>query len=276
MADLLLGTSGYDYPEWKGVFYPKNLKRDDFLLYYSTVFNALELNFSFYAMPTAKQTLSFYERSQGRLKFSMKANRLLTHEISCNWKDIARQFKDSLTPLLQNSSLSAVLFQFPQSFRYLADNRFYLADLLKEFKDFPCVVEFRHREWVRQSVFEGLSQRGAGIVFCDMPMCPSLPDGKTVKTPFIGKNAYIRMHGRNAKAWYASSSKTQVSDSINGSARYTYDYCDEELETFVPVIRQSLKEKRTTQVFFNNHPSGSGAKNAKRLGEMIKAADQNH
>ncbi len=270
MTNLLLGTSGYDYPEWRGVFYPAHLKRDDFLLYYSTIFNAVELNFSFYGMPNPKQIISFYERSEGRLFFSMKANRLLTHEISSGWKESANDFKNAVSPLLEKSALCAVLFQFPQSFRYVTENRFYLSALLKEFKEFPCVVEFRHREWIRQSVFEGLNEHGAGIVFCDMPSCPALPDGKTLRTPFIGKNAYIRMHGRNAKAWYASASEEQKT--ANGAARYTYDYSEVELQSFVPVVCQSIKEGRKTQVFFNNHPDGSGAKNARRLGEIIKAS----
>ena len=85
MSDLLIGTSGYDYPEWKGVFYPEDLKRKDFLSYYATQFNALELNNTFYNMPTAERLLSFYERSEGRLNFSVKANRLLTHEIGADW-----------------------------------------------------------------------------------------------------------------------------------------------------------------------------------------------
>ena len=70
MENILIGTSGYDYPEWKGVFYPPELKRADFLSYYATQFNALELNNTFYNMPDADSLLSFYERSEGRLKFS--------------------------------------------------------------------------------------------------------------------------------------------------------------------------------------------------------------
>ena len=77
MSDLLIGTSGYDYPEWKGVFYPEDLKRKDFLSFYATQFNALELNNTFYNMPTAERLLSFYERTEGKLSFSVKANRLL-------------------------------------------------------------------------------------------------------------------------------------------------------------------------------------------------------
>ena len=272
MSELLIGTSGYDYPEWKGVFYPADLKRKDFLLYYSTVFNALELNNSFYNMPTSERLISFWERSEGRLNFSVKANRLLTHEISESWKDAANDFKNAVTPLQEKGSLSAVLFQFPELFHYTKENRIYLAKLIEDFEGFPVMVEFRHREWVRPSVFEGLEERKAGIVFCDMPQLRNLPDGKTLRTPFVGENAYIRLHGRNADAWYYRESQSEENNpnfGNNGSARYCYDYSDAELEEFVPVVRQALSEGKRVQMFFNNHPNGSGARNAKKMREMM-------
>ena len=286
MSDLLIGTSGYNYPEWKGVFYPEDLKWKDFLSYYATQFNALELNNTFYTMPTAERLLSFYKRSEGRLNFSVKANRLLTHEIGTDWQVAAEDFKTALTPLQEKDSLSSVLFQLPESFHYTNDNRIYLAKLIGEFEGFPVMIEFRHKEWIRESVFEGLEKRKAGIVFCDMPMChlaqmsiisnyangakrrmPKLknfPDGTVMKTPFIGNNAYIRLHGRNERAWYAHVAKVQTSiisahangakatytarESQNGSARYCHDYSENELSQFVPTIKHTKWEGKKVQV----------------------------
>lgn len=169
------------------------------------------------------------------------------------------------------------------------------------------MVEFRHKEWIRASVFEGLEKWKAGIVFCDMPMChlaqmsiisnyangakrrmpqlKNLPDGTVMKTPFIGSSAYIRLHGRNEGAWYAHAPKAQTSitsshangakatytagKSQNGSARYGYDYSDEELAQFVPIIKQANREGKKVQVYFNNHPNGSGAINGLKLKEMV-------
>ena len=262
MPDLLIGTSGYDYPEWKGVFYPEDLKRKDFLSYYATQFNALELNNTFYNMPTAERLLSFYERSEGKLNFSVKANRLLTHEIGDDWQVAAGDFKEALKPLNEKERLSAVLFQLPESFHYTNDNRIYLAKLIGEFEGFPVMVEFRHKEWIRASVFEGLEKRKAGIVFCDMPQLKNLPDGTMMKTPFIRSNAYICLHGRNEGTWYTAG------ETLNGSARYCYDYSENELAQFVPIIRQANREGKKVQVYFNNHPNGSGAKNAISLKKM--------
>lgn len=111
-SDFLLGTSGYDYPEWRGVFYPADLKRKDFLSYYSTQFNALELNSTFYNMPTASRLLSFYERSQDRLSLSVKANRLLTHEITRGWETSSTDFTTALSALAAKDALCAVLLLF--------------------------------------------------------------------------------------------------------------------------------------------------------------------
>ena len=271
MSSILIGTSGYDYPEWKGVFYPPELKRADFLSYYATQFNAVELNNTFYNMPTDERLLSFYERSNGQLEFSIKANRLLTHEISPSWNTAADDFKQALNPILEKDKLCAVLFQFPQSFHYTNDNRIYLSKLIEAFEGFPVVIEFRHREWIRESVFEGLIQRKASVAFCDMPQLKYLPQSvvkfaeTNIGTQFIGPNAYIRLHGRNADAWYSAG------PDANGSARYDYKYSKEELEKFVPVIDAAIAEGRKAQVFFNNHPKGNGAENARTIKKMVGA-----
>lgn len=205
MNKILIGTSGYDHPELKGIFYPSDLSRKNFLEYYSTKFNALEINSTFYGMPTSQRMLSFYERSEGRLKFCVKLNRLLI----------------------------------------------------------PVVVEFRHKDWIRESVFEGLNSRNAGIVFCDMPQLKNLPNGFLLQTPFIGKNAYIRLHGRNQNGWYAVTAQNEETH------RYDYDYSIEEQKSFLPIIRQARNEGKTVQLYFNNHPKGTGFKNAQEMNKIV-------
>ncbi len=272
MNQILIGTSGYDYPEWKGLFYPSDLKRADFLSYYSSVFNALELNNTFYNMPTAERMLSFWQRSQGRLSFSVKANRLLTHEVGRDWQQVAEDFMAANSPLLEKNALASILFQFPQSFHYSPENRIYLAKLIEAFKPYPLVIEFRHKDWVKKSVFEGLEERGAAIAFCDMPELKYLPANMLKEASNTGSSGpsntqnspfYVRLHGRNAASWYSTG------NSPNGSARYVYDYSDEELQQFVPVIISALEGGKRPVVFFNNHPNGSGAKNAVRLKSFL-------
>ncbi len=272
MTEILIGTSGYDHPELKGSFYPADLPRKDFLEFYSTRFNALEINSTFYGMPTAERMLSFYERSEGRVKFSVKACRLLTHEVKQDWFLQAQAFRTAVLPLLEKNVLSTVLVQFPESFHYTDNNRFYLSALIKAFDELPVVIEFRHRSWIRESVFAGLEERKAGIVFCDMPPLKNLPDGFTLGTPFIGTNAYIRLHGRNQSGWYVS-----VEDDGNGGdrPRYNYEYSESELKTFLPVIKKAQEEGRTVQMFFNNHPKGTGFKNALQMKKLAGLPDVN-
>lgn len=267
MSQILIGTSGYDHPELKGSFYPADLPRKDFLQYYSTKFDALEINSTFYGMPTAERMCSFYERSQGRVKFSVKVTKVLTHEIGRDWAERAMDFRQALLPILEKNVLASVLIQFPESFHYTVDNRFYLADLIKAFEELPVVVEFRHRDWVKESVFAGLEKRGAGIVFCDMPQLKNLPNGFAMQTPFIGPIAYIRLHGRNENGWYAGTGNITSS---KDTPRYDYEYAEDELKFFIPVIQKAQNEGKTVQMYFNNHPKGTGFKNALQMKALLE------
>jgi uncharacterized protein YecE (DUF72 family) len=76
---------------------------------------------------------------------------------------------------------------------------------------------------------------------------------------------YLRLHGRNAASWYSEAGP----DNPNGSSRYTYDYSDSELKQFVPVIQSAVITGRRPVVFFNNHPNGSGARNAVKLKNLL-------
>ena len=298
---FFIGTSGYDYPEWKGEFYPQDLKRTDFLSFYAEHFNALELNFSFYGMPLPEKMLSFYDRTDGKVLFSVKANQLLTHKIGQDWESHAQAFKAAVNSLLEKNVLGALLFQFPESFHYTNDNRYYLAKLIQAFEGFPVVIEFRHKEWVRESVFAGLEKMKASLCFCDMPRLKNLPNnlpmsspegegaGTLCATPFIGDLAYIRLHGRNADAWYAvlresdsdeddgadagSAGAGPKGNGSNGSARYRYDYSADELSQFVLVINEAMNVGKKVHVYFNNHPCGFGAKNAQLLKSMVELSN---
>jgi uncharacterized protein YecE (DUF72 family) len=255
---ILIGTSGYDYPEWKGVFYPPSLKREDFLPYYSEKFNAVELNYSYYTMPTADQLKKMVSRSGKRLKISIKANQQLTHHIELNnWRERAREFRAALHPVQEEGLLSAVLFQFPQSFHREDDNRRYLASLIDEFPEHPLIVEFRHSSWQVETVYRGMDERGVACCSCDMPEISRLPKFTPV---FSGETAYMRFHGRNAKNWYGT----------NARDRYDYLYSDGELSAYAPVLRDVSKKSQTLQVFFNNHAKGSAAVNALKMMVLLE------
>lgn len=263
MGELYIGTSGYDYPEWVNVFYPGNLKRDDFLAFYAEHFNALELNFSYYAIPTDSQLGDMVKRSGGKVHFSVKGNRQFTHEVKIGeWRDAARQFRSALYPFVNNGLLLSVLLQFPPSFQYKPDQRRYLADLLDEFGEIHLIVEFRNPEWFNTRVYEGLERRKVGLCLCDTPEISRLPSFVKVSSRnlVISDTGYMRFHGKNAGQWDSSE---------NLRDRYDNLYKDAELEPYIPVIRDMTGKAGIVQVYFNNHAKGAAAVNARKMKTLM-------
>lgn len=113
----LVGTCGYAYSQWRGVFYPERLKSEDFLAYYATKFPTVEVDSTFYRMPTSSFCASLRDKSGGSLLFSLKAPQTFTHQVG-DWKGDAALFRSAVEPLAQSGQLSALLFQFPQRFHY--------------------------------------------------------------------------------------------------------------------------------------------------------------
>jgi len=258
MGELLIGTSGYDYPEWKGLFYPETLARAGFMEYYSTHFNSLELNGTYYRMPTAEQMRSMIERSGGRVSFSVKAFQDITHATEKNlYQPLIFEFKKALEPLLKNNLLLCVLFQFPERFHYEKQERIYLDSLLKEVSDIPVVVEMRNTKWQNEQVYNELRKRNIGWCITDNPSIKNLMKLDFVSTSDI---AYIRFHGRNADMWYKG-------DNVS---RYDYLYSDTELQAFVNPILELLKHTKIVQLFFNNHAKSQATVNAKKMELLLK------
>jgi len=243
MSRILIGTSGYYYDDWKEIFYPENLKKEDYLSFLAEHFKVVELNFTYYRIPSTRQAGLMLEKAQGRLEFIIKAHRQITHEISDrSIGEILPQFLEGITPFFETGRLGAILLQFPQGFRYIPDNRQYLKSLLEALSAYPVCVEFRHREWLKTSVYKSLEAFGTGIVCVDEPPLPSLIPPTAMVTSKLG---YIRFHGRNKKNWYDGNSTT----------RYDYLYSQEELEEWAPKIRDLSLKTDKLYIFFNNHSS---------------------
>ncbi len=259
MAELRIGTSGYDYPDWKGPFYPSDLDRADFLGFYSSRFSTVELNFSYYRMPTRAQLAGLLKRSGGGLDFSIKAHGSLTHKVdTAAWKGAAHEYAESLAPLAEAGRLTAVLFQFPFSFHYTPENRRYLDYLLAELHELPRVVEFRNAEWLNTRVFDALRERGVGFCAVDAPQLKGLPAAIDIVTSSL---AYLRFHGRNELNWWGS----------DAAARFNYLYSSDELKSWVGRLASMLRSAEIMRVYFNNHPYGQAARNAAMLTQLLRA-----
>ena len=255
---LLIGTSGYDYPDWKGGFYPEKLAHAKFLEYYSQHFNSLELNGTYYRMPTAGQMLRMIERTEKRVFFTVKAFQGMTHDIQPQqYKTIIGEFKKALEPLQNEKLLLCALLQFPERFNYDKENRVYLDMLLKELKDIPVVVEMRNNKWQNENVYKTFRERNIGWCITDNPDVGRLLKQEYLTTSDI---AYMRFHGRNKEMWYKG----------DNESRYDYMYTDSELKKFIEPIKEMLKHSKVVQLFFNNHAKSQATVNAKKMEMLLK------
>ncbi|MCL2879304.1 MAG: DUF72 domain-containing protein [Treponema sp.] len=257
MGTILTGTCGYSYREWAGPFYPDGTKPEDYLRYYSGFFSTLELDYTYYSMPTARQLEGMLVSGGPELTFSVKATDTLTHKVDPRaWQDQAKTYIDALGPMREAGRLEAVLFQFPYSFHYEPENRKYLDSLLGEFSGIPCAVEFRNADWSNNRVIEGLKERGAAYVSTDLPELKGLPPVLDISTSSL---AYFRLHGRNAGAWWGSDSR----------ARYDYLYSDEELKYAADRVQRLAAKASRVLVYFNNHARAQAVRNALMLKKLL-------
>ena len=265
MGKIIIGTSGYSYKEWVGPFYPENTKQADYLNFYAGHFETVELNFSYYAMPTSEQLRRMMETENEQealparnLTFSIKAHQSLTHKVDpAKWRDEVKTYLTAIEPLLEAGRLDAVLLQFPNSFRYEPGNRRHLANLLTEFSGVPSAVEFRNNEWNSNRVIDEFKKRNVAYVSTDSPDLKGLPNIMDVSTSSI---SYFRLHGRNAENWWGSDSRS----------RYDYLYNDDELKGAAERVRRMVVKADKVLVYFNNHARGQAVKNAQSLKKILE------
>jgi uncharacterized protein YecE (DUF72 family) len=181
---LYVGVSGFSYPGWKGNFYPKDLKSEDFLGYYSQRLNSVEINSSFYAPPTVAMIKSWSQRTQEQFRFSLKSPRQITHILKLGKGASGSARKLNATLELLGSKRGPVLFQLPP---FLRQDLKLLESFLKETEEVAKkVFEFRHESWLEETTYELLGKYQAG--FC----VAETEDMKPVMK-VIGDIAYFRL-----------------------------------------------------------------------------------
>jgi uncharacterized protein YecE (DUF72 family) len=159
-----VGTSGYNYPEWRGSFYPADLPAAAMLPFYAEHFRTVEINATFYRMPTPKTVTGWAETAPPGFVFTLKAPQRITHmrrlrdvdEPLRFFCDVARQLGDKLGPMF---------FQLPPNFKKDTDR---LRDVLIQIPpDLRCAFEFRHASWFADDVYEALRSRDAALCVAD-------------------------------------------------------------------------------------------------------------
>lgn len=163
-AWCLVGTSGYNYPEWKGSFYPARISAAKMLPYYAERLPTVEINYTFHRLPTAKLLQGWAAVTPPGFRFTLKAPRRITHDARLRQcEPLTRAFCDAAAAL--GDKLAVLLFQLPPWFRRDLDvlDRF-IGTLPAGVR---AAFEFRHASWHEPAVFERLAERGAALCVAD-------------------------------------------------------------------------------------------------------------
>ncbi|MCC6290351.1 MAG: DUF72 domain-containing protein [Chitinophagaceae bacterium] len=234
------GCSGFYYREWKHIFYPEGLAQKNWFAYYAARYCPIELNGTFYKIPTVENLRKWYDASPENFSFCVKAPRIVTH-----YKQLkaCKAILDEFYNIIQNGlqeKLALILFQFPPSFSYSEERlQLIIKTLSQEIKK---VVEFRHTSWWQQEVYDAL--RKHHIIFSGISH-PSLPDDAIINNTI----AYYRFHGA-PKLYYSK-----------------YD------EQFIKKIADKLiqqKELKEIFIYFNNTASPAAIENINWLNAYLK------
>ena len=237
-----IGCSGFYYADWSKKFYPEGLPKNKWLEYYAEHFNTVEINNTFYRMPTPKLVQGWKKRTPQDFKLTLKANRFFTHLKKLTIDDEFRQRLEEFDETAKQLSdkLACVLWQLPKSVHKDAEK---LATWCKTIDPgMTHVIEFRHLSWFDQEISALLKKHHVSICFL------SAPDQLPEDLPATSDTIYLRFHGKTA--WY------------------NYHYSEEELQKWADRIRQFGQVERLF-AYFNNDYHAYAVDNAKSFNAML-------
>ncbi len=162
--NIAIGTSGYNYPEWRGTFYPEKLSTAKMLAYYAERFSTVEINYTFYRMPTDKLLAGWAAGTPDSFTFTLKAPRRITHDAKLQrCEDLLQTFCRTARTL--GPRLATLLFQLPPNFKKDGAVLGAFLDLLPE--GMRAAFEFRHDSWFAREVFDALRARNIALCIAD-------------------------------------------------------------------------------------------------------------
>ncbi|MFH1288816.1 MAG: DUF72 domain-containing protein [bacterium] len=242
--NIFIGTSGYSYPHWKGVFYPTDLSSNKWLEFYARHFNVVELNVTFYRLPSKKSFENWYNKTPKNFKFVIKGSRFITHVKKLNeCREPLETFFDNASGLKEK--LLCVLWQLPPSFKFNLERLDNFLKLIKN-KRFPCLhsFEFRNDSWFNEETYSLLKENNTSLCIADSPVFPRYEE---LTSSFI----YLRLHG--------------------GKILYGSEYAEDELNSWADKTTEWLKDKKLFLAFFNNDSYGFAVKNALKFKETLNS-----
>lgn len=233
MRNIHFGTIGWSYSFWKGKFYPNKVASKDFLTYYATKFDTVEVDSTFYRIPTAQAVTKWKNQTPDDFLFSLKFPRVITHIKML--KDCDREIRLFLekTELL-SGKLGALLLQFPSTFG--VDRFSDLADFLQKLpKNRRYVVEVRDVRWLSSDFYSLLRARGVGLAWVDSP---NMPQSEVVTSDFL----YVRLEGDRGK--------------VKGTLGMIEADKAEELKRWAEKIKHFLSKNMEIYGYFGKYYSG--------------------
>lgn len=278
-TDLRIGTCGYSFPDWRGTVYPPNLRPSLYLVYYARTlgFTAVELDSSFYHMPTVPLVQALMQKTPPGFLFTVKAHRSMTHDIwnvmkpassgGPSFPDLKQGLKttaqlapsfmafwEAVAPMADAGRLGTVVLQYPPWFHDTPENRRLLLVTRDLLPRLSLSIEFRDQSWHDNNALTFLRQEHLGYVAVDEPQLRNLLPLVPAVTSDV---AYLRLHGRNPH-WFGASREE----------RYDYLYSREELEQMLPAIRTMASHAPLMFIMTNNCHRGQAVQNAKDLRAM--------
>lgn len=272
-SKIRIGTAGWSYKDWEGVFYPPGMSRrkQHPLELVACCFDVVEINTSFYGHikpELAKLWARIVSDVNPSFLFTAKLHRSFTHSplsameptsaasIRPNDED-ERLAREGLEALAATGKFGALLIQFPVSFKNTSLNREYLETLLRQFIEYPRAVEVRHSTWDNPETVAYFSERNVSFVNIDQPQIGRSLEPTTHVTSGIG---YVRLHGRNYDQWF---------EPEKSSDRYNYLYKSNELVGWKERVETIAAKAKVTFVVANNHFEAKAGVNALQLKHML-------
>jgi uncharacterized protein YecE (DUF72 family) len=272
MGSIYVGTAGFSYPDWKGIVYPRDLKKRKLheLEYLAEFFDCCEINSSYYRHLDPKisaKWCDYVARVNPGFLFTVKLHKNFTHapnakqtSTSAETLKFTRQDVDDakagIAPFVEASRLGAVLVQFPISFRHTEGNWDYLSDLLRLFAEYPLALEVRHKSWAEPAALGELESRNIAFCNIDQTRLGDTLEGTAYVTAPV---AYMRLHGRSKK-WFSAKDRDE---------RYDYLYSPEQIEKIGEKVKQMSPKAERSFVVTNNHYKGQAAANAIELKKLL-------
>ncbi len=233
---IRIGTSGYNYPEWKGTFYPKDLPASKMLRFYAERFTTVEINYTFYRMPSEKTLSNWDSETPSDFAFTLKASRRITHQNPLKDKEETVRVLLSRAQVL-GPKLALVLFQLPPYFRKDLDTlESFLETLPSKAR---AAFEFRHRSWMSDDVFTLLRDR-------NLALC--ITDSEKLTTPVVNTAdfSYYRLRDEG--------------------------YDEHDIAGWAEKIKANSPTSGDVFVYFKHEEEGKGAEFAKLLSEHLGQA----